>query len=128
MNLANCLAAAEIVSADKALVVTADALGAAIDLTDYDGVVKLVLIQNNTAGSSPTLDVTVKESAATGGTYTDLAGGAFAQKTTTDDATWIDVDVAQTKGFVKFNYDIGGTSSPSYYVSTFVVGIKKYRK
>jgi len=128
MNLANSLAAAEIVSADKAIAVTVDVLGAAIDVRDYDGVIKLCLIQNNIAGTTPTLDVNVVESEATGGTYTSLSGGAFAQKVTTDDASWIDVDVAQTKGFLKFNYNIEGTSSPQYLVSTFIVGVKKYRK
>jgi hypothetical protein len=127
MNAAAKVAALEPVVGDNNIAVTVDAVGSAIDVRKYDGSGKFVLVVNQTGGTTPTLDVKLTESATLGGTYTDVAGGAYTQFTTVDGVQAIDVDLAQSKGFVKFSYDSGGTS-PAYTVTSLLIAEKKYRK
>jgi hypothetical protein len=61
-------------------VVTTTGLGSAVDLEDYEGEMAVVL-DAEAGGASITYAVKLQESDTSGGTYTDVTGGAF---TTTD--------------------------------------------
>ena len=108
-----------------AQVLTADALGAAIDLQDYEG--ELIVLLNSAAGTGNadnTLAVNLKESDTSGGSYTDVAGGAFSAVSTAASAQKISVNSDEMKRYVKFNLDVGGTT-PSFVMAAELLGIKK---
>ena len=71
----------EVFSCVATAAVTSTATSAAIDLLEYDGDVSLILTSAAGTGSSPTLDVKVQDSDASGGTYGDLSGATFTQVT-----------------------------------------------
>lgn len=102
---------------------TSTLTGSAIDLRKYDGVVQVILTcEAASAGTDPTLDVKLTESATSGGSYTDVSGATFAQVTDAADVTeMITIDSAACKGFIKVVGTIGGTSSPAF--SYTVVGV-----
>lgn len=66
----------------------------------------------NTAGTTPTLDVVIQESA-DGSTWTQIA--AFTQVTT--GGAYQRITFSKTQKKVRAVYTIGGTSSPAYTIS-----------
>jgi len=127
MNPAAAAAGADSVVIDNNLAVTTSVNGSALDVRSYDGAAKVGLAVNQTAGTTPTLDAKIQESATSGGTYTDVVNGAFTQVTTVDGNQEIQIpDVAQLKGFIRVAYATGGTS-PAYTVTSKFVSQKKYR-
>jgi len=114
-------------SGDNAFTLTVDADGVGVDVSDLDGAAMAILIHKNNSGTTPTADVKLQESETLNGTYTDVPSGAFAQKTTVAGLQTLHIpDIAQTKGFLRFKYDTGGTT-PNYSVAGIIVGRKKYR-
>jgi hypothetical protein len=78
------------------------------------------------AGTNPTLDVTVEASATLGGDYTAITGAAFTRVTSTASQQKLVISSDETARFVRVTYTIGGTSSPSFTFSVNGVGVKKY--
>ena len=105
--------------------VTSTATSSAIDLLEYDGDVMLILDSAAGGGSSPTLDIKVTESDATGGTYTDLSGATFTQVTGSASMQTLAINKDECKRFIKIVQTIGG-SSPTFTFSINLVGLKKY--
>ena len=105
--------------------VTSTATSSAIDLLEYDGDVMLILDSAAGGGSSPTLDIKVTESEATGGTYTDLSGASFTQVTGSASMQTLAINKDECKRFIKIVQTIGG-SSPTFTFSINLVGLKKY--
>ena len=105
--------------------VTSTATSAAIDLKEYDGDVSLILTSAAGTGSSPTLDVKVQDSDASGGTYGDLSGAAFTQVTDSASMQVITFSKDEAKRYIKIVQTIGG-SSPTFTFSINLVGLKKY--
>jgi len=106
-------------------VVTATGLGSAVDLEDYEGEMAVVL-DAEAGGASITYAVKLQESDTSGGTYTDVTGGAF---TTTDANTAlvekISVNTNDMKRFVKLSITVaGGTGAGA--VSVVALASKKY--
>jgi len=106
-------------------VVTTTGLGSAVDLEDYEGEMAVVL-DAEAGGSSITYAVKLQESDTSGGTYTDVTGGAF---TTTDANTAlvekISVNTNDMKRFVKLSITVaGGTGAGA--VSVVALASKKY--
>lgn len=106
-------------------VVTATGTGSAVDLQLYEGDIAVIL-DAEAGGASITYAVKLTESDTSGGTYTDVAGGAF---TTTDANTAlvekISVNTDGMKRFVKASVTVaGGTGAGA--VSVVALGSKKY--
>ena len=106
-------------------VVTTTGLGSAVDLEDYEGEMAVVL-DAEAGGASVTYAVKLQESDTSGGTYTDVAGGAF---TPTDANTAlvekISVNTNDMKRFVKLSITVaGGTGAGA--VSVVALASKKY--
>jgi len=106
-------------------VVTTTGLGSAVDLEDYEGEMAVVL-DAAAGGASITYAVKLQESDTSGGTYTDVTGGAF---TTTDANTAlvekISVNTNDMKRYVKLSITVaGGTGAGA--VSVTALASKKY--
>ena len=104
---------------------TATGQTSGIDVRDYDG--DLVFVLDTTgggSGSSPTLDVTIEDSA-DNSSFSALSGAAFTQVTGSASAQTLEVDANGCKRYVRVKYTIGG-SSPSFTFSVNAIGLKKY--
>ena len=89
-------------------VVTATATGSAIDLLGYEGDMA-VLLDAEAGGASITYAVKLTESDTSGGTYTDVTGGAFTTTTAnTASLQKITVNVTSVKRFVKATATVAG--------------------
>ena len=106
--------------------VTSTATSAAIDLKEYDGDVSLILTSAAGTGSSPTLDVKVQDSDASGGTYGDLSGAAFTQVTDSASMQVITFSKDEAKRYIKIVQTVGG-STPSFTFNINALALKKYR-
>lgn len=93
--------------------------------TNYDGQIAFLLDSNNLAGSSPTLAIKLTHCATSGGSYTDVTGGAFTGLTTGRSQQKVVVDRSALKQFLKVSYTLGGTSSPTYDISIVACAQKK---
>ena len=105
--------------------VTSTATSAAIDLKEYDGDVSLILTSAAGTGSSPTLDVKVTDSDASGGTYGDLSGAAFTQVTDSASMQVITFSKDEAKRYIKIVQTVGG-STPSFTFNINGLALKKY--
>ena len=105
--------------------VTSTATSSAIDLLEYDGDVVLVLDSAAGGGSSPTLDIKLTESDASGGTYTDLSVATFTQVTGSASMQTLAINKDECKRYIKIVQTIGG-SSPTFTFSINLIGVKKY--
>ena len=107
---------------------TATGNGTGLDLRQYDGDVVLLLDSAAaSAGTNPTLDVTVEHSDSMSTDYTAITGAAFTR--VTDSAASqqkLVISADEAKRYVRVTYTIGGTSSPSFTFSVTGVGVKKY--
>lgn len=112
MNLSQANAIEALANAVRTSTVT----GSAVDVRKFEGVGQLLLQSSAaTAGTSPTLNVKITESATSGGTYTDVTGATFNQVTDAADLTqMIPFDFSACKGFIKVVGTIGGTSTPTF--------------
>ena len=106
-------------------VVAATGTGSAVDLVDYEGDLAVVL-DAEAGGASITYAVKLTESDTSGGTYTDVTGGAFT--TTTANTALVEKISVNTDGmkrFVKASVTVaGGTGTGA--VSVVALGSKKY--
>jgi len=100
-----------------------DAEQTGIDVQDYDGVALFILNASAGTGTTPTLDVTIEESA-DDSTYTAVTGGAFTQVTDTAAVEAIALNVGNLKRYVRVTIDIGGTT-PDFFLAAEFVGMKK---
>ncbi len=105
---------------------TATGQTSGIDLRAYDGDVLFLLDSAAGGGSSPTLDVTIEESA-DNSSFAAVASGAvaFTQVTGTASAQKVALNKDDAKRYVRIKYTIGG-SSPTFTFSVNAVGLKKY--
>ena len=104
---------------------TATGQTSGIDLRDYDGSVVFLLDSAAGAGTSPTLDVTIEESA-DNSSFSALSGAAFTQVTGTASAQKLSIDKDNAKRYVRIKYTIGGSSGQSFTFSVNALGLKKY--
>jgi hypothetical protein len=106
-------------------VVTATGTGSAVDLQLYEGDIAVIL-DAEAGGAGITYAVKLTESDTSGGTYTDVTGGAFT--TTTANTALVEKISVNTDGmkrFVKASVTVaGGTGAGA--VSVVALGSKKY--
>ena len=105
---------------------TATGQTSGIDLKDYDGDVVFFLDSAAGGGSSPTLDVTVEDSA-DNSSFAAVSSGAvaFTQVTGTASAQAVSVNKDDARRYARIKYTIGG-SSPTFTFSVNAIGLKKY--
>jgi hypothetical protein len=107
-------------------VVTVTAVGSALDISDYEGNITVVL-DAAAGGSGVVIASKVTHCATSGGSYADVTGGGF---TTTSANTAskqsITFNADEVEKFLKISFTVtGGTGAGGVAVS--VVGVKKYR-
>jgi len=95
-----------------------------IDLKDYDGDVVFLLDSAAGTGTSPTLDVTIEDSA-DNSSFAAITDAAFTQVTGTASAQKLVVNKDSARRYVRVKYTIGGTT-PSFTFSVNAVGVTKY--
>lgn len=95
--------------------VTSDSDSTAVDLSSVAGRPwTLALFLGNVTGTNPTLAVQVQESDASGSGYASISG-ALVSLTDADENGLVTLLVTgQTKRYARLNYDIGGTSTPTF--------------
>lgn len=120
MNIADLL---QPLSVYPVATVTADGLGSAIDLAEYEGEIAIFVAVSAGSGNM-TCDINVHNSDTSGGSYTAVTGSAITQVTTTASIQKISLDSNELKRFIKLNIDVGGTS-PSFLISAVGAAIKK---
>ena len=103
---------------------TATGQTSGIDLKDYDGDVVFLLDSAAGTGTSPTLDVTIEDSA-DNSSFAAITDAAFTQVTTTASAQKLVVNKDSARRYVRVKYTIGGTT-PSFTFSVNAVGVTKY--
>lgn len=102
--------------------VTANGVGVAVDLQGVQGKGKMLLHIGTVTGTNPTLDVKVTECATSGGTYTDVSGVVFPQKTAAGLSS-IAIDPRAVKRYIKLALTVGGTS-PSFTAGACLIAQK----
>jgi hypothetical protein len=108
--------------------ITANGDSSAIDLNIYSGNCAAIIdVSAPVAGTNPTLAFKLTESATSGGSYTDVAGGGFTTVSGTALVQTIVFNKNETKRYLKLNRVIGGTASPQYLASSKILCDKKYR-
>ena len=103
---------------------TATGQTSGIDLKDYDGDVVFLLDSAAGTGTSPTLDVTIEDSA-DNSSFAAITDAAFTQVTGTASAQKLVVNKDSARRYVRVKYTIGGTT-PSFTFSVNAVGVTKY--
>jgi len=101
-----------------------------IDLSQYEGDVRVTLQANNQAGTDPTLDVACHGSSDDGvaDAYAAITGGGFTQVTDAAASTQtIVLDTRAIERYLQVKLTIGGTDSPAFEVAVSITGRKKYR-
>jgi len=125
MTIQNLGSKTEVLSLLPNDVVTATGTGSAVDLQGYEGDVA-VLLDAEAGGAGVTYAVKLTESATSGGSYTDVSGGAFTTTTAnTASVQKIYVNASNLKRYVKVSITVaGGTGAGA--VSVVGLGSKKY--
>jgi hypothetical protein len=95
-----------------------------VDVLTLEGKAVAILDITNVSGTTPTADVKLQESDTQGGTYTDIAGAAFAQVTTVAGVQKLAIEIDATKRWVRAVLTVGGTS-PVYGIGVELIGRKK---
>jgi len=110
--------------------VTATGNGTGVDMQDYVGQVAVVLASKNTAGTNPTLDVKLQDSA-DNSTFADITGATFTQVTNANTSAAVSekitININGAARYVRAVATIGGTSSPAFMTACTFVGGKQNR-
>lgn len=104
---------------------TATANGTAIDMHDYTGKYGFILTTTAGTGTTPTLDLTIEDSADGSTGWATVTNGTFAQVTDAADYSgvlWVEVD-AQKK-YLRATATIAGTT-PSFTLAVLGIGQKQ---
>lgn len=104
--------------------VTATGNGTGVDVKDYVGKAKVVLISSAGGGTSPTLDVKLQDSP-DNSAWTDISGAAFTQVTDAADSTEaISLDLNNANRYIRAVKTVSGTS-PTFDCGLVMVGVKQ---
>lgn len=110
--------------------ITAGADGTGVDLQDFVGEAAFFVAAKNVAGTNPTLDVKLQDSA-DNSSFADVTGLTFTQVTAANTKASVfhrlNVNVDGLRRYVRAVTAIGGTSSPQFLVAAYGLGVKKER-
>ena len=104
---------------------TATFFGAAMDLQQYTGTVRVSQHVGAVAGTNPTLDGKIQDSA-DGVNFNDVAGSIFATVTAANSDQVINVDTRAVRRYVRYGGTIGGSAGQSFTFNVSALGLKKY--
>lgn len=95
---------------------TSTLTGSGVDLQSYDGYAQVILQSSAaTAGTTPTLNVKLQDSADNSTDWTDITGAVFAEVDDTPDSTqMIQVNVSAVRRYVRVVGTIAGTDTPTF--------------
>lgn len=106
---------------------TSTLTGSAVDLQGLSGEATVILDSSAaTAGTNPTLDVKIQDSADGSTGWADVTGAAFTQVTSTASQQRLSVNVSEIKRYVRTVGTLGGTSTPTFVYSVNLLGVNKY--
>ena len=106
--------------------VTADGNGTGVDLIEYSGEIAIVAdVSAPVAGTDPTLDLIVEDSADNSSFAALSPAVAFTQVTDTASVQKISLNKDEVRRYLRIRKDIGGTDSPQYLVSVKGYGLKR---
>jgi len=80
-----------------------------------------------TAGTLPTFDAKIQQSADGSTNWTDVTGASITQVTTVDSIQTVGVDPRGTQQYLRVNYTIGGSASPAFPVGVVILTGKQYK-
>jgi hypothetical protein len=104
---------------------TSTANGTGIDITGYVDDIEIILANNTTSGTTPTLDVKIQDSA-DNSTYADVTGLTFTQVTAAlTDPVGLKIPANTCRQYIRAVATIGGTT-PSFLCSVTAQLKKKY--
>lgn len=109
----------------KSQSITATNTGTGVDTAAYAG--NMLLIANiaaATAGTTPTMDVKVQDSA-DNSSFADVTGLTLTQVTTTDSLQTLSIDKRTVRRYIRTISTIGGTSSPAFPMSLTLTAYKQ---
>jgi|TARA_R100001163_G_scaffold45445_1_gene34174 hypothetical protein len=108
---------------------TASANGTGFDLEGSNGAEgeAIIILSSDaaSAGSSPTLDVKLQESA-DNSSFSDISGATFTQVTDAASSQKISINTNDVKRYLRAVGTIGGTSSPAFTYAVELIYGKKY--
>lgn len=105
---------------------TATVTGAAFDLSQYIGVLKVSQHVGAVAGTAPTLDGKIQDSA-DGATFADVPGYVFAQVTAQNNDQSIQVDTRACRRYIRYVGTVGGSAGQSFTFNVGALGEKKVK-
>jgi hypothetical protein len=106
--------------------VTATENGATdLDLQQYSGQIIILMEAKNTAGSSPTLDVSFNDSADNSSFAAISPALAFTQMTTGASAFKLVVNKDKLRRYLRVVKTVGGTNSPAWYATVKVLAVSR---
>lgn len=101
---------------------TSTITGAAVDVREYVGGMKVVQAVGTVAGTTPTLDGKIQDSADGSTGWADVTGATFTQVTASTNNQMIEVQARASKRYIRYVGTIAGTS-PDFDVAVIVVGL-----
>ncbi len=110
---------------DKPDVHTSTATGTGVDISTYQGKIKVTLICGTVGGTSPTNACKLQDSE-DDSTYADITGATFTTVTASNSNESIALDTRGAGKYVRSVQTIGGTT-PTYDSVVTFAGIKKVR-
>lgn len=123
LNDLNALSALTIIPPQA---ITATITGAAIDLQQYQGVLKVTLTVGVVSGTAPTLDGKIQTSVdTTSGDFADVTGYTFTEVTASTASISILVDTRSVKRYIRFIGTMGGSSTPTFNLAVTAVVLPK---
>ncbi len=106
---------------------TATDTGVGQDISALEGnLIATLSASAATAGTNPTLDVTLEECDTLNGSYSAISGAAFTRVTTSDSLEKIVVPKTGRKKYVRAVGTHGGTNTPTFPYSVVLEGMPKY--
>ncbi len=107
--------------------VTADTLGSAVDIKNYEGPIGILLTVSATGSSQKTVAVNVHHATASGGSYAAVTGSTFTTVHETAGSQMIILNKDTLRRYLKLNIDITTGDTISSFVSATIIGFKKYQ-
>jgi hypothetical protein len=101
---------------------TVDVNGTGVDVSEFQDMVKLVLMVESVSGTSRTLDIAITDGLTLGGAYAAMSPAVeFTQVGLTDSEQEIDIYIDKARPFIRAECDIEGTT-PIFEVSLSMIG------
>lgn len=121
------LTQANIVELLPTAVRTSTATGTGVDIHGYAGTAQFILTSSvATAGTTPTLNVTLEHSDVVGSGYAAISGAAFTEITDGADATeMMELNLDGLKPFVRAVGTIAGTNTPTFGFGVVMVAVRQ---